>query len=79
MRSDMKIAILDAMAANPGDLSWAELEEFGEVTAYDVTKPEELCERAKDCEICITNKTVFDRAMIERLPKLKYIGVLATG
>lgn len=75
----MKIAILDAMAANPGDLSWAELEEFGEVTAYDVTSPDELYDRAKDCEICITNKTVFDRAMIERLPKLRYIGVLATG
>ncbi|MBO4459909.1 MAG: D-2-hydroxyacid dehydrogenase [Clostridiales bacterium] len=75
----MKIAILDAMAANPGDLSWAELEEFGEVTAYDVTKPEELYERAKDCEICITNKTVFDRRMIESLPRLRYIGVLATG
>ncbi len=75
----MKIAILDAMAANPGDLSWAELEEFGEVTAYDVTAPSELYERARDAEICITNKTVFDRAMIESLPKLKYIGVLATG
>lgn len=75
----MKIAILDAMAANPGDLSWAELEEFGEVTAYDVTSPDELYDRAKDSEICITNKTCFDRAMIEKLPKLKYIGVLATG
>ena len=34
----MRIVILDASAANPGDLSWAPLERFGEVIPYDVTK-----------------------------------------
>ena len=75
----MDIAILDAMAANPGDISWEELERFGTLHIYDVTAPEELMERAKGCEICITNKTVFDRKTISSLPHLKYIGVLATG
>ncbi len=75
----MKITILDAMAANPGDLSWDEIGKFGELNVYDVTPPETLIERARGSEICITNKTAFDRAVIEQLPDLKYIGVLATG
>ena len=75
----MKIVILDGAGANPGDISWAPLERFGEVTAYDYTSKEQVVERASDAEICITNKTVFDQDTIEKLPELKYIGVLATG
>ena len=37
----MKIVLLDAFAANPGDLSWASLEELAEVIIYDGT-PEGL-------------------------------------
>ena len=33
----MKIVILDGYTANPGDLSWEELEKRGEVTVYDRT------------------------------------------
>lgn len=75
----MKIVILDGSAANPGDISWAPLEKFGEVIAYDVTAPEDVVERVADAEIAITNKTAFTEEIIEKLPKLKYIGVLATG
>ena len=75
----MKIVILDGYAANPGDLSWKPLEEFGELTVYDRTKPEETIGRAKDAEIILTNKVHIKRQEIEQLPKLKYIGVLATG
>ena len=35
--------------------------------------------RAKDAEIVLTNKTVLDAAVLRQLPRLKYIGVLATG
>lgn len=75
----MKIVILDGYSANPGDLSWKPLEEIGELTVYDRTKPEETIERAKDAEIVLTNKVLIKRPEIEQLPKLKYIGVLATG
>ena len=75
----MKIVILDGYSANPGDLSWKPLEEIGELTVYDRTKPEEIIERAKDAEIVLTNKVLIKRSEIEQLPKLKYIGVLATG
>ena len=75
----MKIVILDGYSANPGDLSWQPLENIGELTVYDRTKPAETIERAKDADIVLTNKVLIKRPEIEQLPKLKYIGVLATG
>ena len=75
----MKIVVLDGYALNPGDLSWKGFEKFGDVTVYDRTPAEENLARAKDAEIVITNKTVISGEIIENLPKLRYIGVLATG
>ena len=75
----MKIVILDGFTANPGDLSWTALEEMGTLTVYDRTSPNETVVRAADAEIVLTNKVVIGRAEMEQLPKLRYIGVLATG
>lgn len=75
----MKIVILDGYTANPGDLSWKALEEMGELTVYERTKPEETIHRTKDAEVVLTNKVLLKRQEIEQLPKLRYIGVLATG
>ena len=75
----MKIIILDGYTANCGDLSWKALEDIGELTVYDRTRPEEVVLRAKDAEIVLTNKVCLRKQEIEQLPKLKYIGVLATG
>ena len=75
----MKIVILDGYSANPGDMSWEELEDLGEVTVYDRTRPEETVARAAEATIVLTNKVVIGRQEIMQLPHLKYIGVLATG
>lgn len=75
----MRIVVLDGFAANPGDLSWEPLEKMGSLTIYDRTKPEETVTRAADAEVVLTNKVVLGRKEIEQLPKLRYIGVLATG
>ena len=75
----MKIVILDGYTANPGDLTWKPLKDIGEMTIYDRTRPEETIERAKNAEIVLTNKVCLQRQEIAQLPKLKYIGVLATG
>ena len=75
----MKIVILDGYTANPGDLSWKELESLGELTVYERTKPSETLTRIADADIVLTNKVVIGREMIAQLPQLKYIGVLATG
>ena len=75
----MNIVILDGYTANPGDLSWGSLKEMGEVTVYERTRREEIARRAADADIVLTNKVVMDREMMALLPRLKYIGVLATG
>ena len=75
----MKIVILDGYSADPGDLSWEELEQMGEVTVYDRTSPSETVQRAANADVVLTNKVVIDREKIAQLPRLKYIGVLATG
>ncbi len=75
----MNIVVLDAYTLNPGDLSWAELEALGPCALYDRTPPESRVERASGSQIVLTNKTVLSRQVIEQLPKLRYIGVLATG
>jgi glycerate dehydrogenase len=75
----MNIVVLDGYGANPGDLSWDGLREFGELTVYPRTSREETVARAKDAEIVFTNKVVLDAPIFKALPRLKYVGVLATG
>ena len=78
----MKIVILDAYTENPGDLSWGELEKFGEVKVYDRVSYEEnpaIAEAIGDADIAIINKTPISKATIDACPNLKAIAVLATG
>jgi glycerate dehydrogenase len=49
------------------------------VTLYDRTSPEQIIDRVKDAEIILTNKCTLNAHTISQLPKLKYIGVTATG
>ena len=75
----MKIVVLDGYTLNPGDQSWSELEALGECQFYDRTDASELIDRAQGYDIVITNKVVLGRGVLERLPRLRYIGVTATG
>ena len=75
----MKIVVLDGYVGNPGDLSWEPLERLGDMIVYPRSKPEEIIERALPADVLLTNKVVFDRKLIEALPNLKCIGVIATG
>lgn len=82
----MTIVEIDGFAANPGDISWQPWKEIQcpdgtvcEFTMYDRTPAELVVERSKDADIVITNKVMFSDEVMAQLPKLKYIGVLATG
>lgn len=75
----MKIVVLDGYTLNPGDTSWKEIEQFGELTVHDRTAQADFLERARDADILLTNKTPISREQMEQLPKLKFIAVLATG
>ena len=75
----MKLVVLVGHALNPGDLSWEEIKDLADCTVYERTPKEKVMERIGDAELVLTNKTVLDRAVLEQLPNLRYIGVLATG
>jgi glycerate dehydrogenase len=78
-KKTMKIVVLDGHTLNPGDLSWQELEEMGEVRIYARTPQDAVVERARDAKILLTNKTILDPHILSQLPRLRYIGILATG
>ena len=78
----MKIVVLDGYTLNPGDLSWAELQNLGECLIFDRTPPDdedEIIRRIDDAEIVLTNKTPISRRTLESCPSVKFIDVLATG
>jgi glycerate dehydrogenase len=75
----MRITILDGHTTNPGDLSWEPLHGLGDWVVHDRTLAAEVVVRAADADVVLTNKTPLTRETIAALPRLKCIGVLATG
>ena len=75
----MKIVILDAYTVDQGELTWDGLRELAEVDAYERPAPEDVVARCKGAEMVLTNKVVLDASVLNMLPRLQYIGVLATG
>ena len=77
----MRIVVLDGYTLNPGDISWKELENLGEVTVFDRTAytTDVILQNIANADIIFTNKTPISKEVLEKIPNLKYIGVLATG
>lgn len=75
----MKIVVLDGYTLNPGDLSWEALKAAGDCMIYERSTPGEVLDRLKDADATLVNKVPIDRQTIASMPKLKYIGVTATG
>ncbi|WP_411274352.1 D-2-hydroxyacid dehydrogenase [Daejeonella sp.] len=75
----MNIVVLDGYTLNPGDITWDGLSNLGNLTVYDRTPEDKIVERSKDAAILFTNKTPLRKNVLQALPELKYIGVLATG
>ena len=75
----MNIVVLDGFTLNPGDLSWDALRALGTCQIHERSAQSEVVPRALEAEAVLTNKTVISREHLQQLPKLKYIGVLATG
>lgn len=77
----MKIVVLDGYTLNPGDLSWDGIKQFGDVVLHDRTDfaIENVIATIGDADVVFTNKTPLPKAVLAKVPSLKYIGVLATG
>lgn len=74
----LKIVVLDGHVTAAG-LPWTDLEALGHLTVYDRTSPGLAAERCAGADAVLTNKVVLTADIINSLPDLKYIGVLATG
>lgn len=79
MDKPMKTVVLDGFTLNPGDLDWSAFKAFGELEVYDRSSPEEALARASSADAVLVNKVKLGADAIAKLPKLRYVGVLATG
>ena len=75
----MKIVKLDAYTIHLNDLDWNELAQLGDLVTYDRIAPEDVIPAIEDAEAVFTSKVKFTKAVIDAAPKLKFIGVTATG
>lgn len=74
----MKIVILDSKTLGD-DANLSLLERFGEVIAYETTKPEEVAGRIYDADIILTNKVILDESNLTDALNVKLICITATG
>ena len=75
----MNIVVLDGHALNPGDLTWEALEALGNVKVYARSDPQQVILRTTEADIALTNKSLLLKEQLTKLPKLKFISVMATG
>ncbi|MBR0447631.1 MAG: D-2-hydroxyacid dehydrogenase [Clostridia bacterium] len=75
----MRIVVADAATVVGGGIDLEFLKEFGEVTVYDLTAPEELVARLQGADGVIVNKVRITAEVMAACPTLKYVGLFATG
>lgn len=73
----MKIGVNTSISI--GDLDFSELEKLGETVRFRDPCKEELIAAARDCDAIFINKEQITEEVIAACPKIKYIGVFATG
>ena len=60
-------------------MSWQGFEALGQVEFYERTPPELAAARLRQADAALVNKTPITAAVLDACPRLRYIGVLATG
>ncbi len=74
-----KIIVLDGFTTNPGDLSWETLKSLGQVEIHERTPSHLILKRVQFADIIVTNKVPISKSLLDQLPHLKLIVVMATG
>lgn len=74
----MKLILLDAATLGEG-LDFQKLRQFGELTIYQNTKPEEAPQRLLDADVAIVNKIKLGADNLQGAAHLKLICEFATG
>ena len=75
-----KVVLLDRGSLAPNSLNWDAWYDLGiKLEVYENTQPEEVLERARGATVLFSNKVIINEPIIEALPELKFISVMATG
>ncbi|HIU79831.1 MAG TPA: D-2-hydroxyacid dehydrogenase [Candidatus Coproplasma excrementipullorum] len=75
----MDIVSVDLCTLSAGDIDFCSLEKLGDVTYYDTLTPGGLARAAGEAEALLVNKAQVDEALLSACPRLKFIGIYATG
>lgn len=76
----MKAVILESYVMHPGDLDWSGVEALvPDTTRYVRTAYEEIVPRIRDAELVLLNKCRIDEAVLAQCPRLRWVGIIATG
>jgi glycerate dehydrogenase len=75
----MEIVFLDQEGIAIHDIDFSGLQVLGAYKAFDESDEGEIIERAGRAEVVITNKAPIGAAVLENLPNLKLVTVIATG
>jgi glycerate dehydrogenase len=75
----MHIVFLDENTVTLDDIDFSSLQALGSYTGFADSSEDEIIERAKDAEVIIANKAPITRNVLNKLPKLKLVTVVATG
>jgi glycerate dehydrogenase len=75
----MKVVFVDESTLTLDDVDFSCLGQFGEYVGYPISTEEEAIERAAGAEVIVCNKVPMTRRLMDALPDLKMIAVIATG
>lgn len=75
----MKLVLTDADTVFDAILSPEVFSRYGEVVTCRLEDEEDIRAKLADADAVLCNKTVFDARRFDMAPKLKYIGLFATG
>lgn len=75
----MKITVLDRCTVTAGDISFAPIEKVGNVTYFDTLPQDEVAKAIGNADAVIVNKAKITAEVMDACPKLRYVGLFATG
>lgn len=80
-KNPLSIVFLDASTLDSGDISFDSFTSRWKCAFHDATTPAQLPERIKGMDVAVTNKVVFDAALLNSASAdaLKFIAIAATG
>lgn len=78
-RKETKISVLDTCTLTIGDIDFSPIEALGCVEYHDVLTEEQIIEKCADSDVILLNKAVINERIMDACPKLRYIGLFATG